>query len=114
MVRVGGGGGRGLSVTQSQMESDRWNGKWGEKGRQRRWKNFLKGRQETIFFFFTPCVYTQNAQILVEKSNMDEKYKKIRPPYPTSKLALAAGIHLSLVTCHSRGGGLQGGGGGAL
>ena len=55
-------------------------------------------------FSSTPRVCTQTAQIFVENSNVGEKHKKFRPPDPTSKLALGCWpIHLSLVTCHSRG-----------
>ena len=63
---------------------------------------------------FTPCAFTQNAQIVVENSDIGEKREKnFRPPDPTSKSALGCRpIHLSPVTCHSKGGGGVARGGG--
>ena len=56
-------------------------------------------------FFSTACVFTQNAQLFVVSSNIGENHEnKFRPPDATSKLALGCWpIHLSTVTCHSKG-----------
>ena len=51
--------------------------------------------------FLYPCVYTQNAQIFMENSNMDEKQKKFDPLTRPPSQPLAAGpsiCYLSLVT----------------
>ena len=41
---------------------------FGGKGRRRRCRKFFVALPEGFFFFFTRCVYTQNAQNLVENS----------------------------------------------
>jgi hypothetical protein len=46
-------------------------GKWSAEGAA----NFVLAFRRGIFVF-TPCVYTQNAQIFMENSNMGEKHEK--------------------------------------
>ena len=97
------------------MESDAW--QW-QVGRvtyvfAQMWENGAPNAPETFVWpaeggnFFTPCIYTQNAQIFVEVSNVGEKHEKkfnplIRPP----SQPLTAGPFI----CHLS---LEGGGGGA-
>ena len=77
-------------------------GNWGAKGN----RNFFRPAERGKMFFPPPCVYTQNAQIFVETSNMGAKHKRnfhplTQPPSP----ALADGPSMCHLSPVSRGGG---------